>query len=199
MLSVFTFNNIWEDIKPYTGDYDEYITIHGTAQKEQIQTLQNEMSLIPKWILDKYKSDGGKVNLSSKSMEEIKTQLYGIIEEPKKDSLFFTQVTAGFFCLKNKEIWIFSDKDFIEETTLHEFGHYLDYSHGIFSDTEEFKRCYELEKKQFLKVDRKRYHTSIEREYFAACFEKYIKKNKLLETHCPKTYELMKNLIDGGI
>ena len=47
-LLLFAFNSEWQEIKPITGTYNEYIIVQGTAVKDDIRILEKTLKKLPK-------------------------------------------------------------------------------------------------------------------------------------------------------
>lgn len=171
------------EIRPYTGNYNNYISINGFAYKKEIDTLQDELDSLPDWVLKEYVSEGNTIILNSKPIKSDPNNQLG------------DEIGSYQHIVTYRVIYLNSNIDNIKNAALHEFGHFLDDYYGTFSDSEKFIKCYDLEKKQFLKIDNFNYNISTQSEYFAECFLKYIKQPKKLKKYCPQTYEIMEYLI----
>lgn len=74
----------------------------------------------------------------------------------------------------------------VNNTVLHEVGHYVDYKCGRISDTEEFRKVFDSEKYNIHETE---YNISSNREYFAESFKNYILYENKVKHRTPKTYE----------
>jgi len=186
LLFLFSFNMEWQENRPITGYYNEYISVHGTAVQSDIRTLDKTLEILPEWLVESHR-ESGRIFLQSE-------------EFPPSD---FTEVgekyrTVGTFTGSNDRITILilENKDEMGETLIHEYGHYLD---SLFLCTEStgFKGIYQEEKeKYFDKVEKSSYHISCASEYFAGAFTMYFTHKRALKKYCPYTYEYLKTMIE---
>lgn len=85
----------------------------------------------------------------------------------------------------------------IQESTIHEVGHAVDYELGWVSNTNEFINIYYNERNSFATyLSSNSHHTSDAAEYFADAFKRVIKESEKVKTYTPQTYSYIKNIID---
>lgn len=96
----------------------------------------------------------------------------------------------------DKTIHLSSNKDWAEQSLLHEFGHFVD--EISYMDKNEFIKIYEREKDNLIlnKDKDKSYYLRNVSEYFAQSFEEYLINPERLLLNNPKTYEYIKLCID---
>lgn len=184
LLFAYALREEWNENKPITGAYNDYVSIQGVVVQEDIRNLENALDKLPRWIVESHYENGGKVFLKS---DEFPNSDYTELGDNER--------VLGTFNINTKNITILKDCDVIETTLFHEFGHYIDNLYSI-TETEEFKEIFVNERESYgTKVDENAYHISCEREYFAGAFSLYIVGEKKLKKYCPDTYELINNVV----
>lgn len=106
---------------------------------------------------------------------------------------------CGVTITKDKTIYLEATSSKFKKTVIHELGHALDYSLGFISGDTEFMEIYETEKDKFkvtMYIPFDNQHKSNEKEYFADSLQEYVLNPSSLESHTPKTYNYIKNLLD---
>lgn len=186
LLFAFSLREEWNETKPITGAYNDYVSIQGVAVKEDIRNFENALAKLPKWIVENHYESGGKVFLKS---DEFPNSDYTELGDNER--------VLGTFNINTKNITILKDCDVMETTLFHEFGHYVDNLYSI-TETEDFKEIFVNERESYeSKVDGNDYHISCEKEYFAGAFSLYIADEKKLKKYCPNTYELINNFVNN--
>ncbi len=184
-LLLFAFNSEWQEIKPITGTYNEYIIVQGTAVKDDIRILEKTLKKLPKWLVESHKENGGKINLRSEAFPESDYTEYGAESR-----------VIGTFQMSNNCITILNEKELIESTLFHEYGHYVDKLFSI-SVSEDFEKTYQEEKENYFNfVEESNYHISCKSEYFAGAFTMYFMQGKKLKKYCPATYGLIEKIVE---
>lgn len=185
-LFAFSLREEWKEIRPITGEYNEYVSIQGVVVQEDIRNLENALDKLPNWIVESHYESGGKVFLKS---DEFPNYNYTELGDNER--------VLGTFNTNTKNITILKNCDAMERTLFHEFGHYLDNFYSI-TETEEFKEIFANERESYkAKVDGNDYHISCEREYFVGAFSIYIESEKKLKKYCPNTYELINDVVNN--
>lgn len=184
-LFVFVFNNEWQEREPITGNYNDYITIDGMAVREDIRILEKSLKKLPEWLVKSHRENGGIITLRSEPFPNSDYTEYG---EGNR--------VLGTFRPSNNYITLLNEKELIESTLFHEYGHYLDKLFSI-SESTEFQEIYQDEKADYYNyVEENTYHTSCESEYIAGAFSMYFTQEKKLKKSCPLTYEFIKKMIE---
>lgn len=151
--------------------------------------LNDEIAKLPDWLVDSFENGGWTLSV----VEEIDTAYYGL-----------TLNASGLFIFAEKTIQIEAKLSSIRNSTLHEFGHYLDYldynkKWYALSDSAEWRDCFENEKTAFATFDgNPKYHTSSTVEYFAEAFEWYVKDSEKLRMNCPQTYAMLDEIVKAA-
>lgn len=100
--------------------------------------------------------------------------------------------TVGLCDSFNKTIYVSGTAKLMDETLLHEFGHFLDHKEKYISKSDKFKEIYEKEKYYarmiYGKKDNYKYVVSVSSEYFADMFKMYLIQPDRLKYNVPKTY-----------
>lgn len=179
-LFIVSFNANWEEIRPITGQYSDYIFVNGTAPKNEVKAMEKFLKNLPAWLVDYHKEKGSILSLREKSFPLSKSgnNKYGR--------------TVGQFNTVSTHIQILNNKATMERTVYHEYGHFLDSIYSI-TESENFRQIFSEEKQiYFEKVEEREYIISCESEYFAGAFAEYILNGKKLKRYCPKTYDIIK-------
>lgn len=184
-LLIFSFKAEWNEHRPITGEYNDYVSIQGVVVQEDIRNFENALDKLPEWIVTQHYENGGNIFLKS---EEFPNEDNGELGDNER--------VLGTYNYKTQNITVLKDCDVMETTLFHEFGHYVDNLYSI-TETEEFKEIFVNERESYeSKVDGNDYHISCEKEYFAGAFSLYIAGEKKLKKYCPNTYELISNVVN---
>lgn len=146
--------------------------------------LLNEWSYVPKEIIESFIEDGWQVQLVDNC-----DSLYG-------DELGFLGIQAVTDS-RLKTIFINDSANAIKSSLIHEVGHYVDWKLNFVSQTTEFNRVYDCERKSFkctTQGNSQCYATSTPMEYFAEAFQQVIHKDSGLPYGCPNTYGFVGNI-----
>ena len=186
-MCTFVAFMVWEDERPYSGEVNDLVYVHGVAWKEQIDTLESEMKKLPKWVIEEYTAQGGTIHITDQPLENISG----------KEMTDYR--TIGLFCVKGEEIriWLTNSTCDIENAAIHEFGHFIDRYLDRQSETEEFLKCYDSEKDSFYGMEGKKYSIKDSGEYFAQSFMWYFSNPRTLKNNCPDTYNFIRTLMKG--
>ena len=188
LLFAFILKEEWNECRPITGEYNDYISIQGAVVQDDIRNVENALDKLPEWIVNQHYENGGNIFLKS---EEFPNEDNGELGDNER--------VLGTYNYKTKNITVLKDCDVVERTLFHEFGHYLDDYFSI-TNTEEFKEIFENEKEFYeAKVDGNDYHISGEKEYFAGAFSLYFSGDRRLKKYCPDTYQHIKKYVEGSI
>jgi hypothetical protein len=150
------------------------------------ESLDEQIAKLPDYIMHGFIADGGSVHLTDVSIAEVLKE-YSDIEHSEAAQ------ASGVFIVNNgtPEIWLKCPS-----AALHEFGHWLDWSHSWLSGSDEFLEVYHAEKNSFHRhIDREPHYISVPTEYFAESFTRYLVNLDTLKEHCPKTYNYISNII----
>ena len=97
----------------------------------------------------------------------------------------------GTTCYDEHVIYI-DNRDKAAPCITHEFGHYIDYSLGFISESEEFINIYNAERNTFCSVHSTHANnTNTYMEYFAESYQVMLTNPQLLQTYCPQTYAFL--------
>ncbi len=78
-------------------------------------------------------------------------------------------------------------------TIYHELGHFIGFVGG--GDGANFTSIYNAEKSKYYEKATKSYASQNQREFFASCYELYVKDNKNMKAKMPKTYAHIQKII----
>lgn len=97
----------------------------------------------------------------------------------------------GVFSPSQKKIVVKSN---VNRVLVHEVGHFVAYVNNRADSTAEFRAIYNAEKGNFV-GDNKEYAVSNNKEYFAEVYKEYSMNRASLKSHCPRSYEYVKNVL----
>ncbi len=170
--------------------YNNLIEVKGKASSFVINYTELKITNVPSGIVESFLLAGGKVFITDTDLDS----LLSVKTEGKTESK-----TAGFFKHGKAGIGIWLSTDLMKTydgTAEHEFGHFVDWKYGWLSEQLPFAMIAEHEKTAFKEnINSSEYYQS-DKEYFAECFSMFCTNPTLLKTHCPMTYEIIKNAID---
>lgn len=140
--------------------------------------LLKEWSYVPIEIIESFIEDGWQVQLVDNCDD-----LYG-----DKLGLYEIQAVTDS---RVKTIFINDNVKAIKSSLIHEVGHYVDWKLNFISNTTEFNRVYDSERKCFqctTQGNSQCYVISTPMEYFAETFQQVIHKDSGLPYKCPDSY-----------
>uniref|UniRef100_UPI0031B5F071 anthrax toxin lethal factor-related metalloendopeptidase n=1 Tax=Clostridioides difficile TaxID=1496 RepID=UPI0031B5F071 len=167
-----------EHIRSEAFDYSSFIELDGVDYNTQFKVYKY-LDVIPENIIEKFIENKMKIEITNKSLQERFLSNY---------------ILSGVYF--DKTIHFSSNKDWAEQSLLHEFGHFVD--EISYMDKNEFIKIYEREKDNLIlnKDKDKSYYLRNVSEYFAQSFEEYLINPERLLLNNPKTYEYIKLCID---
>ncbi|CCL32247.1 TPA: hypothetical protein KOR49_002334 [Clostridioides difficile] len=167
-----------EHIRSEAFDYSSFIELDGVDYNTQFKVYKY-LDVIPENIIEKFIENKMKIEITNKSLQERFLSNY---------------ILSGVYF--DKTIHLSSNKDWAEQSLLHEFGHFVD--EISYMDKNEFIKIYEREKDNLIlnKDKDKSYYLRNVSEYFAQSFEEYLINPERLLLNNPKTYEYIKLCID---
>ena len=54
LLFALAVREEWNETKPITGDYNDYVSVQGVAVQEDIRNFENALAKLPRWIVESY-------------------------------------------------------------------------------------------------------------------------------------------------
>jgi len=190
MLFMLDFTSIADYLcRAYENQYyDKYVYAEGKINEYVLDETSKLITQgnVPQSLVHFFYEMGGMVYVTDKDLTlmcDKKTE-----ENQRR--------TIGFFRYKGNEYSIyFSDE--LSSTTCayeHEFGHYLDYLFGWYSESDNFEKIFNEEKESFQKYISDNEHYKTQDEYFAQCYSLYLTDEEILKRYCPKTHEVIELL-----
>lgn len=151
------------------------------ASIEWLNKLNNELNRVPKKLLTIFTKEGWTISVTGENLA--KTHFNG-----KYSSV------QGLTNYNEKYILIENRDNAINESTIHEFGHFLDYYLNFASSTEEFRNIYNDEVEKFKSNISNSGCVRNEREFFAETFYyMYTDSSKCTS----EAYRFINNLINN--
>lgn len=193
-----TDNSGGSTIKPGDGDNNEgnqsnkseliksMITTKGTVNTSSHKKAISILEKLPLDFINKMKSEGVSIYLTSGEAEDIYKSLTGTS---------ISNIT-GAFVYGNGKPSIITEVAYMDSTLLHEAGHGIDYILGngnFVSANSDFVSIYEEEKDKLFNNDE--YSKSNSKEYFSEAFVMYYNKSYTLRVDAPKTYKYFKDIL----
>lgn len=154
-------------------------------EDEQYTILAEVLVTVPQSILDKMYADGWGIAITEESLSE----------------KYYKGIYSSVMAVTDsriKTIWIANTERAIRNATIHEIGHYIEYSKGYPNRSQEFQAIYLAEKDKFVVVDGSaRQARSSDLEYFAEAFQETLLHPDSMLENTPMTYQYMINLINS--
>lgn len=156
-----------------------YIEIGRDVINDQVESVKDAFLMLPIKLQRRFINDRWKIRISHEEIEG--NSIYGLC--------------SSF----NKKIIIRSSAPDIKKTTLHEFGHYLDYKENFASNKNYFEKVCFSEKMRlvnFYKLEKEFYYAiSSKEEYFAEIFAFYIINADNLNAYVPESTQFIRRII----
>ncbi len=148
----------------------------GNVDIYYLNLLNSELNKIPQPLLNAFKNKGWHIYVTDENIAKV---YFG----SKYSSV------QGVTIYKDKIILIEARKVAISESTIHEFGHFVDYATGFNSNTRYFKNVYNEEAETFKSKIINSSCVRDEQELFAEGFFYYFKNPDLVPTKTKKFIE----------
>lgn len=100
----------------------------------------------------------------------------------------------GVTDLATKSIYFEDRADAVVEAPVHEFGHFIDFSQGVLTNSSEYMSIYYSETAVFRESFPAIYYYD-NRELFAEGFEKYVYEPEKLNMYCPQLYAYIEDAL----
>lgn len=150
----------------------------GDVDEQLIKKINEAYLMIPNNVRQNYEENGWAVYVTTENLGQ---KYFG-----RKMSILALTVT------EEKAIYI-DDHEKAARSVIHEMGHYIDYSFGFISSTDEFSSIFREEAEKFRSIHYTHINnTCTELEYFAESYLVMITEPDILIEYCPKTYEFLK-------
>jgi len=156
------------------------------------EKIIEESAYVPAWVLKKWNDDGGRIivhdgdtldaeqKLSSYALMYVKTQ---------------GMAPIGNYEMESGNINLTSSLPHLQNSFVHEMGHYMDRSYGWASYDGAFIRIWEKERDAYSdNFNNSDYIYNDNSEYFAEAFMTYCHFPLLLKETCPDTYKYIDKL-----
>ena len=115
-----------ESLIPGIGEIKGNVDIH------YLSILNNELNKLPVNVLNRFKNSGWHIYITDENIA--KSVFYGKYKSVQGVTLY-----------SDRTILIEARESAIKESTIHEFGHFIDYMKDFISDSDEFKSIYNEE------------------------------------------------------
>lgn len=155
--------------------------IKGNVDQRYLNLLNTELNKLPSKALTRFKNSGWHIYVTDENIA--KTVFNGKYKS-----------VQGVTIYSDKTILIEARDVAIKESTIHEFGHFIDYMKDFTSDSKEFKKIYAEEVNIFKSGIVNSSCVRDEQEFFAETLY-YIYKNPSKCTE--KAYEYVNNIINN--
>lgn len=163
--------------------FNDIVITSGDTSLTALSLLYEELRQVPMSILNNINKNKFKICLTSYDLK-----ILNKIDDDKN--------ITGLFSAGTKTIYVSTWYNYIERSTIHEIGHYVDFIIGkgnYYSETDSiFLDIFDKEK-EFTYSD---HYSSRPREYFAYAFNKYIKEPISLREIQPETFEYMQKYFE---
>lgn len=152
----------------------------GHVNQESIDVANSLLNKVPSALLEEFVSNGWKFYISGDDV----AQKYPDSNDADK---------KGYISFDDKSIEVEHTSDSVKATTVHEFGHYVDYIKGGLSDTDEFKKIFDNECDSFCErfdIDELGSAAELFADGFYRCYNDEDSQLSLKEV-CPELYEFI--------
>lgn len=176
-----------KEVEPIIPDEDEVslsienpaiVVESGISKKMYDGVLANYMKA-PLKLRELFESSGWKIIISNTSLKQRFGYEFSIL---------------ALTLLQEKEIYI-DNRENAKNSILHELGHFVDYSLGFVSSSDEFVSIYEEEVNNFVSFWKThKNNTSTPIEYFAEAYQVLIVQPDRLIENCPKTVGFLRGV-----
>lgn len=154
-------------------------------QDEQYTILAEVLVSVPQPILDKMYADGWGIAITDENLSD----------------KYFNGIYRSVMAVTDsriKTIWIANTERAIRNATIHEIGHYIEYSKAYPNSSQEFQAIFNAEKDKFVVVGGSaRQARGSDLEYFAEAFQETLLHPDSMLENTPMTYQYMINLINS--
>ena len=162
---------------------NNYIFAIGDVDEQLIKKINEAYLMIPDNVRQNYEENGWAVYVTT---ENLGKKYFG-----RKMSILALTV------IEEQTIYI-DDREKAVTSVIHEIGHYIDYSYGFVSYTDEFSQIFKDEVKNFRSNHKTHINnTSTAVEYFAEAYLVIITEPEKMKKCCPYTYEFVVRYADG--
>lgn len=174
------------DSEPNEGVVSDLgIRIAATDSDEHLSFMfqaNRELSYLPDYIKSKFASDGWSFVITSKDLDASLAESDSKLYDPGDEKVL------GLTEPSKKTVSISPDSLSVSSSCLHEMGHYVDWSLGYASQSEEFAHAVDADGESFASCFPYG-HLDVIEEMYAESFEIYWKKPEALAENCPALYE----------
>lgn len=159
----------------------EFLKFSNDISYQNIKIAEDEISKLPKNIVESFYKEKWSIQITNENLS-------------KKFFNGAYKTVIGVTITASKQIYIQNNKNSIERSLIHEFGHYLDWYSNYPSNNLEFKQIYNKEVKAFKSRITNSSCVSNEKEFFAHIFYYSIKD----ESKCtPEALELIQRYVNN--
>lgn len=170
-----------------TPDEETYYSIvipDGNVSQESVDRANELLNALPEGLLENFVNDGWSIYVTDKDI----------------DSTFFGGQYGSVMGATLEDlsaIYIEQRSKAIEESTIHEFGHYVDDTEGYLSDTPEFAQIYNTESAAFVSAFNVNFYYDVH-EFWADGFYRYYDGERdALQRSCPQLYAYIENTVNS--
>lgn len=166
---------------PFTSTSDIFVVEDG-VKSEVVDCANRCWATVPTWLQQRFIDSGWKVVLSGTNL----SARYG-----------YSVSIAGLTCSGEKTIYLDNRTRAVERAFMHELCHFLDYSYGWPSGTDEFENIFNAEKTRYADLNGvgDGHTTSNVREYFASVVSDMIIYGADKIGDIPETYNYIMNYV----
>lgn len=164
--------------------YYSIVSPDGNVSQESVDRANELLNTLPKGLLENFVNDGWSIYVTDKNI----------------DSTFFGGQYGSVMGATLEDlstIYIEQRSKAIDESTIHEFGHYIDDTEGYLSDTPEFAQIYNAESAAFVNAFNVNFYYDVH-EFWADGFYRYYDGERdTLQRSCPQLYSYIENTVNS--
>lgn len=159
------------------------VEAQGNVAQEYIDRANEILNSLPDKMLQEFQNNGWKFYVTDITLASYYPGIYNSV--------------MGRTVYDEKIIQIENRSKAIEESVLHEFGHYIDYLNGFYSGTEECINIYNAETDAFCSAFEVTFRYACD-EFFAEGFYRYYNGDReILKENCPQLYSFVERILES--
>lgn len=164
--------------------YHSIVVPDGNVSQESVDRANELLNTLPEGLLENFVNDRWSIYVTDKNI----------------DATFFGGQygsVMGATLEDQSAIYIEQRNKAIEESTIHEFGHYIDDANGCFTDTNEFAQIYNVESGAFVNAFNVNFHYDVH-EFWADGFYRYYDgERETLRNACPQLCSYIESIVNS--
>lgn len=156
----------------------------GNVSQASVDRANELLNTLPEGLLERFINDGWTFYITDKNIAA---------------TYFAGQYNSvmGVTFDDDKTIYIEQRSKAIEESTVHEFGHYVDDTYGCFTDTNEFAQIYNTESGSFVNAFNVNFHYDVHEFWADGFYRYYDSERETLRNACPQLCSYIEGIVES--